>query len=205
MAAVRRCDLAAGAVLVGLPAGSYGAARACWEGPRGGLWTIALAVGVVAAHWAVGITLARRRETAFTVAGLLAVFLSLPWILLVGLQADLREDRALHERGVSEQARVTEWVHTSDPVGGVEDKVTAVVLHLPGGARTTIELAGGTAPRIGTSVQVTRDPDGRAAPRLGGRPEEPDSALATLLLVLVLGLTLPPAVGAAALAHEYLE
>ncbi|MFE6844553.1 hypothetical protein [Streptomyces sp. NPDC057686] len=86
---------------------------------------------------------------------------------------------------MTEQAVVTEWIRTSDPMGGVYDQVTATDLKLPGGGRTRLELMGAHAPAVGTAVQVTRDPQGDAPIRLGPRPGAPGGVLAAIALVVV--------------------
>ncbi|MEU3062677.1 hypothetical protein AB0P12_13895 [Streptomyces subrutilus] len=44
--------------------------------------------------------------------------LNLSWMPLVRLRIDLREERAVHERGVTERAVVTQWIRASDPFAG---------------------------------------------------------------------------------------
>ncbi|MFD3809024.1 hypothetical protein ACFWSF_26475 [Streptomyces sp. NPDC058611] len=193
---------ASGAVLVGIPAGSYFAARTVWESPPNNPWTLLLALAVLALHWAIAILCIKSGEDIGVAGAVFMVVLSLAWLGLVNVQGDMRDDQRMHDQGVSEQAVVAQLVRTSDPFGGVKNQVTAIVVRLPGGGCTSLELKGAPVPRLGESMQVTWDPGGRIPTRFGGRPEAPGSGLATTFLVFVLVLTLLPAAGAAVFTYE---
>ncbi|MFJ4340172.1 hypothetical protein [Streptomyces sp. NPDC088915] len=89
-------------------------------------------------------------------------------------------------------ATVSRWIRSSDPFAGVDDRVTAVDVTLPGGTTTRPELGGKRAPRLGGEVEVTRDPRGIQPSRLGPRPGEPDGlrTAARVVLVLLVGASL---------------
>ncbi|GGZ70818.1 hypothetical protein GCM10010371_33530 [Streptomyces subrutilus] len=190
-----------GAVLAGVPVGTYLAAWAAWEG-RLGPWTAPLFLSVVLLHW-VAVWWAARHDGA--AVAVVVLVLNLSWMLLVHLRIDLREERAVHERGVTERAVVTQWIRTSDPFAGVRDAVTAIELALPAGGAARLELDGAGAPPVGAAVQVTRDPDGRVPIRLGGPPAAPGGGPATIALVLVLGSSLFLSARAAAAVHDALS
>nr|WSX53862.1 hypothetical protein OG409_36045 [Streptomyces sp. NBC_00974] len=190
-----------GAVFAGVPAGLYLAARILWEG-RSGPWAIPLFAGVVLLQW-VGVGVSAKRVGA----GLAVVVLVLngSWMLLVLLRSDMREGRTMHDRGVTEQAVVTEWIRTSDPFAGVDNKVTVIVVRLPAGDIARLELNGARAPEVGGAVQVTRDPGGRFPIRLGGRPGAPGGVLAMITLIVMIGSGLGAAAAWASIANDSLS
>ncbi|MFG2415064.1 hypothetical protein [Streptomyces goshikiensis] len=174
--------VAAGAVLLGVPAGMYLAARTVWEG-RPGPWAALLFIAVVALH---GVGFWWAAKNAGAGPALVVLVLNLSWMLLVYLRVDMRDDQTMHDRGVTEQAVVTGWIRTSDPFAGVDDEVTAIDVTLPTGAAARLQLRGAHAPRVGESVRTTRDPDARLPPRLGPRPDAPGTIAATITLVFVI-------------------
>ncbi|MER5867514.1 hypothetical protein [Kitasatospora sp. NPDC002040] len=164
------------------------------QGPGG--WSApVILIGTVLAMW-VGIYWMSRNDVP--VAAWALFVLNAAWLALVLLRGGMQEQQTLHDRGVTAPAVVTRWISTSDPMGGVDHRVTAVEVELPSGAGVArLELKGAAAPEVGTSVQVTRDPGGRVPIRLGPRPAEPGSALATIALTVVLGSSLVGSVTAA--------
>ncbi|MFE3765557.1 hypothetical protein ACFXPI_27790 [Streptomyces sp. NPDC059104] len=196
MAEVTRLGGAA-VVLVGIPAGMYYVGWAMWEGgpsPWAGL--LFLAIG--ATHWALFPFLVKEAAPL----ALVLMFLNISWILLFILRSDMSEDQRMHDQGVTEQAVVTEWIRTSDPMSGIRDQVTSIGLKLPDGGGPRLELKGAHPPAGGSTVQVTRDPRGDVPIRLGPRPGAPGGVLATITLVVVLGTSLTLSTAAAAFVKD---
>lgn len=173
-------------LFVGLPAGAWVSAWGVWREAAGWI-TVLLFIGTVLSMWVGCWWLDGRRAGA--AAGALFV-LNAAWLVLVIVRSDMREAQTMHDRGVTESAVVTERIHTSDLMSGVDDKVTAVRLALPSVGAVHLELKGASAPAVGESVQVTRDPQGRVPIRLGPRPRAPGGTLATIALVVVIGSAL---------------
>ncbi|MFD9414844.1 hypothetical protein ACFWC9_09000 [Streptomyces goshikiensis] len=193
--------VAAGAVLLGVPAGMYLAARTVWEG-RPGPWAALLFIAVMVLH-GVGFWWAAKNAGAAMALAVLA--LNLSWMLLVYLRVDMRDDQTMHDRGVTEQSVVTRWIRTSDPFAGVDDEVTAIDVRLPTGASARLSLKGAPAPRVGESVRTTRDPDARVPLRLGPRPDAPGTVPATIALVLLITSSLLISTAMASATRESLR
>ncbi|WP_392894902.1 hypothetical protein [Streptomyces sp. LN699] len=179
-------------------AAAYGSVRVVWAG-NGGWTTVLVFVGTTLALWA-GMAWLARRDAMIAVAALLV--LNVAWLALTWIRTDMREEQAMHDRGVTTQAVVTGWIRTSDPFGGVDKKVTSIDVRLPGdGGVRRLELMGAGAPDMGASVEVARDPYGRIPIRLGPRPDAPGGVLAGIALVVLIGSGLVCSVAAfAALA-----
>ncbi|MET9930466.1 MULTISPECIES: hypothetical protein [unclassified Streptomyces] len=174
---------------LGFPVALYAAARIVSDETTGGgagLFVYLAVVGFLftAVCWLLG----RQAPGAAAVMLLVAVL----WFAQVWLWSDANDDRAMHDRGVTGPATVSRWIRTSDPFAGVDDKVTAVDVTLPGGATTRLELGGRRAPRLGDEVEVTLDPRGIQPARLGPRPGEPDGLriAARVVLVFLIGAAL---------------
>ncbi|MFF4847439.1 hypothetical protein [Streptomyces sp. NPDC001194] len=185
-------------VLVGVPAGMYYVGWAMWEGGPS-LWAALLCIAIGATHWALFPFLVKEAAPL----ALVLMVLNISWILMCILRSDMSQDQRMHDQGVTEQAVVTQWIRTSDPMGGTYDEVTAIALRLPGGGRSRLELKGAHAPAVGTTVQVTRDPQGDVPIRLGSRPDAPGGVLATIALVVVLGTSLTLSTGAAVVVKDW--
>ncbi|MFD7837356.1 hypothetical protein [Streptomyces sp. NPDC059761] len=188
----------AAVVLVGIPAGMYYVGWAMWEGSPGP-WAALLFIVIGATHWVLFPFLVKEAAPF----ALVLMVLNISWILLFILRSGMSEEQRMHDQGVTEQAVVTEWIRTSDPMGGVYDQVTAIDLKLPGGGTPRLELKGAHAPAVGTTVQVTRDPQGDVPIRLGPRPGAPGGVLATITLVVVLGTSLTLSTAAAAVVKDW--
>ncbi|MFE3630643.1 hypothetical protein [Streptomyces goshikiensis] len=193
--------VAAGAVLLGVPAGMYLAARTVWE-VSPSPWAALLFIAVVVLH---GVGFWWAAKNAGAGPALAVLVLNLSWMLLVYLRVDMRDDQAMHDRGVTEQAVVTGWIHTSDPFAGVDDEVTAIDVTFPTGAAARLRLGGAHAPRIGESVRATRDPDAHVPPRLGPRPDAPGTIPATITLVFVIAASLAISTTMASAARDSLN
>ncbi|MFG2713017.1 hypothetical protein ACGFX2_21030 [Streptomyces goshikiensis] len=193
--------VAAGAVLLGVPAGRYLAARTVWEG-RPSPWAALLFLAVVAFH-GVGFWWAAKNGGA--AMALVVLVLNLSWMLLVYLRVDMRDDQTMHDRGVTEQAVVTGWIRTSGPFAGADEEVTAIDVRLPTGAAARLRLKGAPAPQVGESVRTTRDPDAHVPTRLGPRPEAPGTVLATITLVFVMTSSLLISTAMASAARDSLR
>ncbi|MER7758151.1 hypothetical protein [Streptomyces sp. NPDC097619] len=182
---------------------TYGATWFCWIGPW--VWTVPVGFGLMLLSWVIAVTFLKSgNDRAAGVGAFAMVFLGSLWGVEMWLAGDARDDRALHDRGVTETAEVVELIRTSDPMAGIEDKVTAVVVRLPSGARPRMQLEGRPAPERGAAVTVTRDPERQAPMRFGPRPEAPDTTWRTTLLALSLLLALPPSTAAAQATHTHL-
>ncbi|MGW9436397.1 hypothetical protein [Streptomyces sp. NPDC055607] len=174
---------------LGFPVVLYAAARIVSDETAGGGAGLFVYLGVVGFLFtAVCLLLSRRAPGAAAVMMLVAVL----WCAQVWLWSDVNDDQAMHDRGVTATATVSRWIRTSDPFAGVDDKVTAVDVTLPGGTTTRLELGGERAPRVGGEVEVTRDPRGIQPSRLGPRPGEPTGlrTAARVVLVLLVGAAL---------------
>ncbi|MFE2529719.1 hypothetical protein ACFXEL_36460 [Streptomyces sp. NPDC059382] len=174
-------------------AAAYGSSWAVWAG-SGGWSAVLILVCAVVAQWA-GVAWLARRGAMIAVVALLVM--NVAWLALTWIRTDMREEQTLHDRGVTTRAVVTGWIHTSDPLGGVDDAVTAIDVRLPddGGVRR-LQLMGAGAPDVGESVEVTRDPGGRVPIRLGPRPDAPGGVPATIALIVLIGSSLVCSVAA---------
>jgi len=105
-----------------------------------------------------------------------------------------RNEQVLHDRGVTAAAVVDRWwTVTSGETGNTQDNFYSV-RPAGGGTLTFSAAAGIDRPRIGSTVTVTWDPRGEAAPRLGAVPPPPrgrvrEAAFAVLCAgALVIGV-----------------
>ncbi|MER5776693.1 hypothetical protein ABT144_20800 [Streptomyces sp. NPDC002039] len=183
---VRKALSAGGRILLLVvpAAAAYGSAWAVWAG-SGGRSAVLIFVCAVVAQWA-GVVWLAKRDAMIAVAALLVM--NVAWLALTWIRTDMREEETMHDRGVTARAVVTGWIRTSDPLGGVYDKVTSIDVRLPDEAGVRrLQLMGAGAPDVGESVEVTRDPGGRVPIRLGPRPDAPGGVLATIALIVMIG------------------
>ncbi|MFI5617642.1 hypothetical protein [Streptomyces sp. NPDC051567] len=210
-------------VLVGFPAAVYGSAWAVWQG-RGDWRAALLFIGTVLFMW-VGIVWLVKQDAPVLATAMLVVHLA--WLVFVYVRIDMRDDQMMHDRGVTAQATVVQWVRTSDPWAGVQNEVTAIDVSLPGGAGNPggpdstggpdsaggtggsgaverLQLKGARAPQVGAYVQVTRDPGGQVPIRLGPRPDAPGGVVAWIFLAVMTAGSLICSTGAAVAVAEAL-
>ncbi|GAA3119640.1 hypothetical protein GCM10020254_78400 [Streptomyces goshikiensis] len=178
--------VAAGAVLLGVPAGMYLAARTVWEG-RPSPWAALLLIAVVVLH---GVGFWWAAKNAGAGPALAVLVLNLSWMLLVYLRVDMRDEQAMHDRGVTEHAVVTGWIRTSDPFAGVDDEVTAIDVTFPTGAAARLQLGAPMPPRSASPYgqPATRTP--ASHPASAPRPDAPGTIPATISLVFMIASSL---------------